>query len=118
MSTSTQSGFEVPAGWSANPSDLDEATEYFPKDAYKLDPKATVKPLLSDKSPAACFLLEISKEYYIWNSISDAVWKIKAPTTLKDITPKLADSQMKGITLEAVQHVPGPKVAMGKAVEV
>ena len=72
----------------------------FPPRAYPelKDPKA----LIEDKaSGCPSVLLESSDgKLFLWNQISNDVWRILAPKKLEELVPKLATTTMDGVELE------------------
>ena len=108
----------IPFGWSADPKDLDKASTYFPKTAYGINSKFAVEPLLVELGPNATYLVECPQgkgTYYLWNEISDEVWKFVTPARLEEILPLLVNPNLKGLDIQPLEPV-GEKVEFGSPV--
>jgi len=91
----------IPPGWSAEPADLAKASEDFPRSENGISDSDPVTALLVDQGAKAMRLVECPEgTYYLWNAISDCVWKVLAPTTLEELVPKLGDPNMEGVEIQ------------------
>lgn len=107
---------KLPAGphWRNSPEWLEDCEDEFlwAMTGIEQDSNGIVKPLLYYNDGTCSYLVEYptgSQQYYIFNSITSEIFKIKEPTQLDDIIEELGKPKMKGINMESLWGEHGTK---------
>ena len=116
-STLTCTQVKLPAGphWRNDPESLEDCEDEFlwAFTGIEQDSNGIVKPLLYYNNGSCINLVEYPRgscQYYIFNGISDEIFKIHHPTNLDDLIEELGKPGWKGIKMESTQGENGSKI--------